>query len=170
MNTNNRREKIFYVVMIIFYLIFPFTLFFDVFEYKYTALKEDHTTVKVVEKYNLVNIKDLSIFPLIISILFIVISLVLAIILIIDLYKGKYYSIYVKLLSCASTVIFMGLVFYFGLYLMGLFFMIICCNLFMLSFDIKLNRKYKLNLLIYIPTYLLFIVMMLLAFGFQPMK
>ena len=78
-----RREKIFYVVMIIFYMLFPFTLFFDVYERRITIYG-----VKVVQKYNLISIKDVSIFPLVMSILFIIISLVFAVFLIIDLYKN----------------------------------------------------------------------------------
>lgn len=156
-----RREKIFYVIMILFYMIFPFLLFLDVYEKK--VLKDG---VKAVVKYNLINIKDVSIYPFVMSILFIVISLVFAVFLIIDLYKNTFYRVHIKILSGMSLLAFSGLIYYFSLFIGSMFFMIICCNLFMLSFDIKLNKKKKLNLLIYIPTYILFLIMLIISFGF----
>lgn len=163
------REKVFYIIMAIFSFLIPPTLFFDVYEYRYIK-NSGEANVRVVDKYNLVNIKDVSNFPLIISIIFMVLSLTLAIMLIIDLIKGKYYRLHIKLLNCATTVSFIGLVLYFGIYLGILCFIIICFNLFILSFDLKLNKNKKTNLIIYIPTYLLFLVMMVLAIGFQPMR
>ena len=46
-----RREKIFYVVMIIFYMVFPFTLFFDVYERRITI---DGVKVKYPDGFALV--------------------------------------------------------------------------------------------------------------------
>ena len=169
-NYNYRREKVFYVVMIIFYALFPFTLFFNVYEYRRTAKAIDGSVAKIVDKYNLINIKEVSNFAFSISILFIIISLALAIIMAFDLYEKKFYKTEVKVLSGLTCVVFSGLVFFFSVYLGSLFFMLVCCNLFMLSFDVKLNKNKKNNLIIYIPTYLLFIFMLFLALVFHPMS
>ena len=163
---NNRREKLFYIVMIIFFILSPFTLFFDCYEKRMTQ-NIDGTISNVIKYYNIVNIKDVSVFLLIISILFMVFSLSFAVFLIIDLYKGKYYRIHIKILSGINLIIFSGLMFNFSIILGIIFFMIVCCNLFILSFDYRLNRKKKENLLIYIPTYILFIIMLIVAIGFN---
>ena len=166
---NNRREKIFYIVMIIFFALFPFTLFFNIFEYR-KAYEVDGVMHHNVIKYDLVDIKDLSLFPFIVGILFIVLSLIFAVFLAIDLYKGKFYTIYIKILSGLTFIVISGLVFYFSIFLASIFFMVVCCNLFILSFSLKLDKKIKLNLLIYIPTYILFLVMLVLSLGFYPTK
>ncbi len=164
---NNKREKVFYIVMTIFFFLAPFALFFDVFEKRWHQKKFDGTVERVIDRYNITNIKELSNFPFIVSILFMVFSLIFAVFLIIDLYKKKYYRIHIKILSGITLVLFAGLMLQFSITLGLIFFIMVCLNLFMLSFDIKLNRKYKANLLIYIPTYILFLAMIVLSIGFN---
>lgn len=162
---NNKREKVFYIVMIIFFALAPFCLFFNVFDERKKLKTIDGTVETVITKYNIVNIKDISTFSLIISILFIILSLTFAVFLIIDLYKNNYYRTRIKVLSGVNLVIFSGLLYYFSIALGTAFFMIVCCNLFMLSFDLKLNKNRKKNLLIYVPTYILFLLMIIISIG-----
>ena len=166
MNNVNRREKVFYIIMIIFYFLFPFIMFFDVYEYKYKAKTTDGNIVQVVHKYNITNINYESNFALVISILLFIISLIFAVFLIIDLVKGKFYRIHIKILSGIALVLCTGLVHYMSVYLGTILFMLVCCNLFILSFDYRLTKKRGLNLLIYIPTYVMFLIMLVLSFGF----
>lgn len=163
---NNKREKVYYIVMIIFFALSPFALFFDCYE-KRSKQTIDGVVSQVVSKYSIININNVSTFSLVVSILFMVFSLAFAVFLAIDLYKGKYYRRHIKILSGINLVLFSGLIFYLSILLGTIFFMIVCCNLFILSFDYKITRKKKENLLIYIPTYILFIFMIIISFGFN---
>lgn len=164
MNNTNRREKIFYMVMIIFYSIFPFALFFDVFQVTSTKSTVDGLKTSV-DYYNLTNIGSYRIFPLVIGILFIVVSLVLAVFLVADLVNSKYYRAHIKILSGVVMILLASIAIRFTVFLGGIFFMAACCNLFILSFDMKLNKgkegnKSK-NLVIYIPMYIIFLIILI---------
>ena len=161
MNEVSKREKVFYIIMIIFYALAPFSLFFDVFVQRSSKKAIDGDGVVVTDYYNIINVKDVRIFPCIIGIVFIVISLILAILLVMDLYQGKFYKSDVKALSGLVFILLATIVWHFSLVLGIIFFMAVCNNLFMLSFDLKINRNKKENLAIYLPTYFLFLIALL---------
>ena len=163
MNSNFKREKVFYIVMILFYAIFPFALFFEVFAFKSTRATGDGGGKLVTEYYSLA---DLSFrpFPYIVGIIFIVLSLILAVLLVMDLVRGKFYTAYVKIVSGAVMILLAMLAHYYGIVLGAMFFMAICCNLFILSFDLKLNKNNPTskpnNVIIYVPMYVIFMIML----------
>ena len=162
MNSVSKREKVFYIVMIIFYAIFPFTLFFDAFAVRTHKHNADGGVI-VTNYYNLVNIKDERIFPFVIGIVFIVLSLAVALLLVMELIKGKFYTTYIKIATGAIMILLTTIIWHFGILLGAIFFMAICCNLFILSFDLKLNKNKMKNFAIYFPMY--FIFLLALIFG-----
>lgn len=161
------RDKLFCIILIIFTTIYPFTLFFKVYEHKYNVISGE-SVVKVVDKYNLISINNISKFMFASSIIFIVLSLSIAILSFLEIKKNNYYSLYYRIVFSAYVVISATFSTFAGLYLLSMLFMIIACHMFLIYYDIKKNKRKLSNSLIYGITYLLFLFVLLISFANIP--
>lgn len=170
MNKENKREKIFYIIMAIFYALCPVGFFFDVFKYKITKATGDGTGKTFIEYYNILEIGDKRVLPAIVGVAFMVVSLIVAICIIADLINGKFYRTDIKVLTGVSMILLACIASRFTIYLAIILFMTICFNLFILSFDLKLNAKDNQvksnNVIIYVPMYVIFLLMLLCGLTF----
>lgn len=161
------RDKLFCIILITFTTIYPFTLFFKVYEHKYNAINGE-TVVKVVDKYNLVTVNSISTFMFISSIIFIVLSLSLAILSFVEIKKNNYYSLYFRIIFSIYVVISATFSTFASFYLLSMLFMIIACHMFLIYYDMKKNKRKLSNSLIYGITYLMFLFVLLISFANIP--
>ena len=163
-----KKNKIFSIILVICHFIFPIMMFFNIFDRKIKVKGIDYVLTKH-EYYSIININDLHIFYLIIGILFIVFSLLLAIFGILMIIKEKYYTNTVKWLSGISVILFAPFYHYFSISVLIIAFMSICINWFIIAFDIKINKdNKKKDFVIALVTYLVFVILLVLSFGFVP--
>lgn len=161
------RDKVFSIILLIFSIIYPLMLFFDVYEYKHKEIDGD-TITKVVDRYNLINIKDISTFMLVFSLVFIVLSLTVAVFTILEIRKNNYYSLKYRIIFSIYTVVSATFGFYASFFILSMLFMIIAAHMFLIYYDIKRNKRKLSNALIYAITYVMFMVMMIISFGALP--
>ena len=164
---NELRDKIFCIILTIFSVVYPLTLFFDVYEYKHNVVDGDKV-VKVVEKYNLINVMNVSKFSFVTSLIFIVLSLSVAILALLEIKKNKFYSLYFRIIFSILTVITAAFSTLVSFYLVSMLFMIIASHMFLIYYDMKKNKRKLSNSLIYAITYLMFLFMLIISFGNMP--
>ena len=84
------RNKVFCIIISVLYFIFPILFFFNIFEHKEKRINDANELCTLIHKYSIINIKELHTFYLVIGIMFMVISLTLAVFAILEIRKEKY--------------------------------------------------------------------------------
>lgn len=161
------RDKVFCIIMAIILFVYPLTLLFDVYEHKHSVVV-DGVIKRVVDKYNLINVNNVSNFALVTSVIFIVLSLSVAILSIVEIKKNNYYSLIYRITFSSLTVISASFTIFVSFYLVSMIFMIVAAHMFLIYYDIKKNKRKLSNSLIYGITYFTFLFMMIISFGFMP--
>ena len=162
-NKTTLRNRIFLIIVSAFSFIFPFTLFFDVFTRKITKDTVDGPK-RFTEIYNLVSIKDLSNFTFSFVMIIFILSLIVAILGVIEIIRGKYYTLLFRIAFSIFVVSLSLIIKFLGYYLMVALFMFIASQMFLVYYDMKTNKRKLSNSLIYAFTYLAFIIFMVVGF------
>ena len=153
------KGKVFNIIYIITYSLIPIFLFLPVFYYK-----ENKTTTK----YNIFNIKDLNMAYFVIGIILLVSIIGVIVCSVISLIKKNNYSIYLKLSSGISIILFALYAMIYSMYLTIIMFLIVTLNMFIIAFDIKETKRKKPNMAIFAITYILFIFALIISAGLIP--
>lgn len=157
------RNRIFLIIVTAFFFIFPFTMFFDIFTRKITRQTLDGPK-RFTEIYNLVSLKDLSNFTFSFAMIIFILSLVVAILGVIEIIRGKYYTLLYRISFSVFVVSLSLIIKFLGYYLMVALFMSIASHMFLVYYDMKTNKRMLSNSLIYAFTYLAFIIFMVVGF------
>ena len=153
------REKVLNIILLVVYAIFPIFLFVPFFYYK----TDSGTT-----KYNIINIKDLNMAYFVIGIILLISIVSVIAASIIMLIKKNYYYLPIKITTGLSIILFAFYAMIYSLVLSIIMFFIITLNMFIIAFDLKLNKRKKPNMAIFAITYLLFIFALVLSTGLIP--
>lgn len=153
------REKVFNIIILVVYALLPILLFIPLFNYK---------SGKEITKYNIINIKDLNLAYFVIGIILLVSIVFVIVSSIIQLLKKDYYSMLLKISSGISIIIFALYAMIYSLVLSIIMFLIVSINMFIIAFDLKLNKRKKQNMAVFGITYLLFIFALVLSTGLLP--
>ena len=153
------REKILNIILLVVYAIFPIFLFVPFFYYK----TDSGTT-----KYNIINIKELSMAYFVIGIILLIAIASVIVTSIIMLIKKNYYYLPIKITTGLSIIIFALFAMIYSLGLSIIMFLIITINMFIISFDKKLSGRKAHNMAIFAIIYILFILALVLSTGLIP--
>ena len=167
MNKETLRNRIFLIIVTVFSFIFPFTMFFDIFTRRITKATLDGPK-RITEIYNLVGLYDLSEFTFSFAMTIFILSLIVAIIGIVELVRGKYYTLLYRIVFSVLVVSLGLIVTFLGYYLMVALFMLIASHMCLVYYDMKTNKRKLSNSLIYGFTYLSFLIFMMIGIALTP--
>ena len=153
------REKVFNIIILVTYILLPIFLFVPFFHYK---------TDKGTTKYNIINIKDLNMAYFVIGIILLVVIVSVIVTSIIMLVKKNCYYLPIKITTGLSIILFAFYAMIYSLVLSIIMFFIITLNMFVIAFDVKLNKRKKPNMAIFAIIYLVFIFALVISTGLIP--